>query len=406
MHQERHFPAASSAPSSSTPTSSPTRAPSAPTAALVERTEDFAAAFEEALAAGRPALLELRVDPEAITPRATLSQIRGRAGSVRSCATCSARRPISPPTSSSRTRTAPIFPRVERRRAARSARAGRCPSGRPTRARSSRELGRRRPEAAVAIPSGRYFGFVIGGARAGGARRRLADARRGTRTPGLYVGGPAASVVEEVAGALARRAARAAARTSRSPSSPGRRWRTRRRSPRRGTTCSREAAGTSSATAWPARRRSASSPARSATRRSTARCACLGLGTATRSSRSPRTTRAACAPTRFASARGAGGPTIVCAQAGEVNTGAFDPLEEIADAARGGRSVAARRRRVRALGGGQSRASRTSSPVPSAPTRGRWTAHKWLNVPYDSGIVVLRPPRRPPRARWPSPPST
>ncbi len=45
-------------------------------AALVERTEDFAAAFEDALAAGRPALLELRVDPEAITPRTTLSQLR------------------------------------------------------------------------------------------------------------------------------------------------------------------------------------------------------------------------------------------------------------------------------------------------------------------------------------------
>jgi acetolactate synthase-1/2/3 large subunit len=45
--------------------------------ALVERTEDFADAFEEALAAGRPALLELRVDPEAITPRATLTRIRG-----------------------------------------------------------------------------------------------------------------------------------------------------------------------------------------------------------------------------------------------------------------------------------------------------------------------------------------
>ncbi len=46
-------------------------------AALVERTADFAAAFEEALAAGRPALLELRVDPEAISPRATLSQLHG-----------------------------------------------------------------------------------------------------------------------------------------------------------------------------------------------------------------------------------------------------------------------------------------------------------------------------------------
>jgi acetolactate synthase I/II/III large subunit len=47
--------------------------------ALVERTEDFADAFEEAVTAGRPALLELRVDPEAITPRATLAQIRAGA---------------------------------------------------------------------------------------------------------------------------------------------------------------------------------------------------------------------------------------------------------------------------------------------------------------------------------------
>jgi acetolactate synthase-1/2/3 large subunit len=47
-------------------------------AALVERGEDFPAAFDAALLAGRPALLELRVDPEAITPRATLSQLRDR----------------------------------------------------------------------------------------------------------------------------------------------------------------------------------------------------------------------------------------------------------------------------------------------------------------------------------------
>ncbi len=47
-------------------------------AALVERNEDFPAAFEGAVASGRPALLELRVDPEAITPRATLSGLRGR----------------------------------------------------------------------------------------------------------------------------------------------------------------------------------------------------------------------------------------------------------------------------------------------------------------------------------------
>jgi acetolactate synthase-1/2/3 large subunit len=46
---------------------------------VVERTEDFAEAFERALAAGGPAVLELRVDPEAITPRATLSEIRDAA---------------------------------------------------------------------------------------------------------------------------------------------------------------------------------------------------------------------------------------------------------------------------------------------------------------------------------------
>jgi acetolactate synthase-1/2/3 large subunit len=47
--------------------------------ALVERTEDFAAALDEALGAGGPALIELRVDPEAITPRQTLAEIRGAA---------------------------------------------------------------------------------------------------------------------------------------------------------------------------------------------------------------------------------------------------------------------------------------------------------------------------------------
>jgi acetolactate synthase I/II/III large subunit len=40
----------------------------------VERTEDFAAAFERALASGRPALLELPVDPERISPRVKLSE--------------------------------------------------------------------------------------------------------------------------------------------------------------------------------------------------------------------------------------------------------------------------------------------------------------------------------------------
>jgi acetolactate synthase I/II/III large subunit len=42
----------------------------------VERTEDFEDAFERALASGKPALLELPVDPERISPRVKLSELR------------------------------------------------------------------------------------------------------------------------------------------------------------------------------------------------------------------------------------------------------------------------------------------------------------------------------------------
>jgi len=45
----------------------------------VETTEQFAPAFKRAVASGKAALLELRLDPEAITPRASLSQIRDNA---------------------------------------------------------------------------------------------------------------------------------------------------------------------------------------------------------------------------------------------------------------------------------------------------------------------------------------
>ncbi|HEX4747806.1 MAG TPA: thiamine pyrophosphate-dependent enzyme, partial [Gaiellaceae bacterium] len=43
----------------------------------VERTEDFEGAFERALASGKPSVLELLVDPERISPRVTLSELRG-----------------------------------------------------------------------------------------------------------------------------------------------------------------------------------------------------------------------------------------------------------------------------------------------------------------------------------------
>jgi acetolactate synthase-1/2/3 large subunit len=77
MHQERHFPGRVVATELVNPDFVAYAGSFGAYAARVERTEDFAPAFEAALAEGRPALLELRVDPEAISPRATLSQIRG-----------------------------------------------------------------------------------------------------------------------------------------------------------------------------------------------------------------------------------------------------------------------------------------------------------------------------------------
>jgi acetolactate synthase-1/2/3 large subunit len=47
---------------------------------LVRATADFPAAFERALAAGRPAILELRIDPDVITTTTTLSRIRAERG--------------------------------------------------------------------------------------------------------------------------------------------------------------------------------------------------------------------------------------------------------------------------------------------------------------------------------------
>jgi glutamate/tyrosine decarboxylase-like PLP-dependent enzyme len=83
------------------------------------------------------------------------------------------------------------------------------------------------------------------------------------------------------------------------------------------------------------------------------------------------------------------GPVIVCAQAGNVNTGAFDPLDELipiahergawvhVDGAFGIWAAAVPSMRDRMRGHEQADSWSTD-------------AHKWLNVPYDSGLVFVR----------------
>lgn len=85
------------------------------------------------------------------------------------------------------------------------------------------------------------------------------------------------------------------------------------------------------------------------------------------------------------------GPVLVCAQAGEVNTGAFDPFDQVADwaAERGGwlhvdgafglwaAADPSRAELVRGLDRADSWAT---------------DGHKWLNVTYDCGIAFVRRP--------------
>jgi glutamate/tyrosine decarboxylase-like PLP-dependent enzyme len=87
----------------------------------------------------------------------------------------------------------------------------------------------------------------------------------------------------------------------------------------------------------------------------------------------------------------AAGPTIVCAQVGNVNTGSCDPLNEIADLTEqadawlhvdGAFGVwAAASPALRHLVAGIERADSWATD-----------AHKWLNVPYDSGIAFCAHP--------------
>jgi acetolactate synthase-1/2/3 large subunit len=79
MHQERHYPGRVVGTELTNPDFAAYARAFGAHGETVTETAQFADALERALAAGRPALLELQIDPEAINPRTTLSKIRAAA---------------------------------------------------------------------------------------------------------------------------------------------------------------------------------------------------------------------------------------------------------------------------------------------------------------------------------------
>ncbi len=76
MHQERHYPGRVSGTDLANPDFAALARAFGAHGAVVERTEEFGAALDSALASGLPAVIELRVDQEALTPRQSLTEIR------------------------------------------------------------------------------------------------------------------------------------------------------------------------------------------------------------------------------------------------------------------------------------------------------------------------------------------
>jgi glutamate/tyrosine decarboxylase-like PLP-dependent enzyme len=81
--------------------------------------------------------------------------------------------------------------------------------------------------------------------------------------------------------------------------------------------------------------------------------------------------------------------TIVCVQAGNVNTGAFDPVEEVCMRAHDAGAWV----HVDGAFGLWASASPSQAHLTNAVEKAdSWAtdAHKWLNVPYDSGLAFVR----------------
>ena len=282
----------------------------------------------------------------------------------------------------------PVFPEVELHDL-RARLGGPVPDGPSEPSDVVRELAAVGSEAAVGMSGGRYFGFVIGGSvPAALAADWLTSAW--DQNAGLYVGGPAAAVVEEVAGTwladllrlpravsfafvtgsqMAHATALAAARNHVLAEAG---WDVER----------------DGLTGAPKVRVLVGEKVHSTVPRA---LRLLGLGTGSivpvaadgQGRMQPGALREALVS--------GSGPTIVCAQAGEVNTGAFDPFAEIADAAG---DAGAWLHVDGAFGLWAAASPRFAHLTAGAERADSWVtdAHKWLNVPYDSGIAFCARP--------------
>src|SRR5215207_9923755 len=238
----------------------------------------------------------------------------------------------------------------------------------------------------VATGSPRYFGFVIGGALpAAVAADWLAAAW--DQNAGLYVGGPSAAVAEEVAGGWVLDLLGLPPAASFGFVTGGQTANT--------TALAAARHGVLARAGWDVERRGlAGAPPirvlagdlRHATIDRALRL--LGLG-AEAIEVVPAGADARMRVDALADRLAAGdGPTIVCAQAGEVNSGAIDRLDEICDVAH---AAAGAWVHVDGAFGLWAGASPEARPALSGVERAdSWATdfHKWLNVPYDSGFVA------------------
>jgi glutamate/tyrosine decarboxylase-like PLP-dependent enzyme len=251
------------------------------------------------------------------------------------------------------------------------------------------ELAAKAEPGVVGIPSGRYFGFVIGGALPASL---AADWLTSTwdQNAGLVVGGPAAAVVEEVAGAWLLDLLGLPAKASFSFVTGCQMAHV---------TCLAAARyAVLERTGWNVQRDGLCGAARitvlvGGRRHVTIDRALMLLGLGSESAVRVETDgQGRMRVDALTEALGAvDGPAIVCAQVGEVNTGAIDALPAIADLSAAANAWlhvdgafglwAAASPALRGLTEGVERADSWATD-----------AHKWLNVPYDCGLAFVAHP--------------